>query len=99
MKTLLRQCNKAVKKASHYLNSDRGLTLKQTFDIKMSFYAKGQDKKPYVSFTASGDYRISVLKLTLILLGIIAAIAGLIIGIRNLIVSLKKRRRKDEDPV
>ena len=79
------------------INNKKGLTLMQTFDITTSFYGRKQVKKPYVTLTARGDFKISVVKLLLCLLLGISLIALTVLCLRALFDRrhVKKSRRAD----
>ena len=77
---------KEVKRLSKRLDSDKGLTVKKTFDITTSLYNHGHENKPLVTVRANGDVKISVVKLLLVILFVasVASVALVIArGIRN----------------
>ncbi len=99
MAKLGKQVRKDVKKMSKQLFSKKGLTLKQTYDISTSFYANKKENKPYVTITAHGDYKISVLKLIVILMCILSSVMVIVLCIRGLFERIKSKKRYyfDED--
>lgn len=76
------------------INNKKGLTLIQTFDITTSFYGRKKVKKPYITFTAHGDYKISVVKLILCLLLGIALITSVALCLRALFDRRHSRKRR-----
>jgi hypothetical protein len=83
-----------LKRLSKQLNSEKGLMLKKTFDTTASLYGKGKENKPYVTLNVKGDFKISILKLTVILIFILSTLALIMFCIRNFIwhYSIKKAR-------
>lgn len=77
---------KEVKRLSKQFDSDKGPTIKKTFDITTSLYNHGHENKPLVTIRANGDFKISVIKLLLVILFVasVASVALVIArGIRN----------------
>ncbi|MCI8388131.1 MAG: hypothetical protein HFE63_06650 [Clostridiales bacterium] len=93
----LKNLKKDIKKCSKHLNSDKGLTVKKTFDVTTSFYGHGKENKPYMTIGAKGDFKISVLKLVLIIIGVISAVSLVLLGIKGLISKCRSKKYRDRD--
>ena len=77
---------KEVRRLAKQLDSDKGLTIKKTFDTTASLYNHGHENKPLVTIRANGDFKIPVIKLLLVILFVasVASVALVIArGIRN----------------
>ena len=96
MAKLRKRIRKDMKKLSKQLYSPKGLTLKQTFDFTTSFYGRKKEKKPYLTFSARGDFKISVAKLVVISVCTVTSILLLVLLFKSLFESLKERRRRRE---
>ena len=75
---------KDMRRLSKQLNSEKGLTLKNTFDVTASLYSRGKESKPYVSVNAKGDYRISVFKLIVILTFVFSTLLLISLCLKNI---------------
>ena len=98
MAKLEKKLKKKTKKLNKRVFGKKSLTLMQNYVITTSFYGRNKDKKPYVTITATGDYKISVAKLILILLGIFSAAVLIVVCIKALADwCFAKKRHKAED--
>ena len=99
MAKFCKHLKKGIKKLDKkVINNKKGLTLMQSFDITTSFYGKKKVKQPYITLTAHGNYRISVVKLTLLVLLGISMLAGMAVCLRALFARRHtKRHRPAED--
>ena len=90
----LKQFVKDVKKLSRQLDSGKGLMVKKTFDTTASIYSGGHENKPLMTIRANGDYKISMLKLLMIVLFTAAVFGAALMFIRGIkhSRSLKLRR-------
>ena len=100
MEKLEKKMKKKAKKLNKKVFGKKSLTLAQNYVITTSFYGRNKDKKPYVTITAAGDYKISVAKLILILLGIFSAAVLIVVCIKALAdwcCSKKNKHSEDDD--
>lgn len=92
----LKKFSKDVKKLLKRIESCKGLTLKSSFDTSASIVKKGRENSPYVTINAKGDYSISLVKLLLIVIGVSAAVTSIVLAIKSVVESIRKRKRKRE---
>ncbi|MBQ8510216.1 MAG: hypothetical protein IJ493_09955 [Clostridia bacterium] len=89
---------KDMKKLSKQLYSEKGLMLKRTYDITTSVYGHGKEKKPYVTINAKADYKISVVKLIVILMCVFSTLALVALCVKGVVDHCRpKKRVRDYD--
>ena len=85
---------KEVKRLAKQLDSDKGLTIKKTFDTTASLYNHGHENKPLVTVRANGDVKISVIKLLLVYLLVASVVSAVLViarGTKNSRHIIKRR--------
>lgn len=98
----LKKGTKKARKEAKRLNSQvfgkKGPMITHSFESVTSFYKNGKEKNPVYSFTNSGEYKISLFKLILIVLCVVAAIAALVAVIKAVVDKyVPKKAVEDED--
>ena len=97
MANFAKSLKKNTKKISNELFSDKGLTLKQTFKSTTSLYTGANENKPLISLTSRGDYKISVLKLVIILLCAVSCAALVVLLINKAIDRCRTKKHQETD--
>ena len=90
----LKHLQKDMKKLSKQLNSDKGLMLKKNYDCTLSFYGKGKENKPYVTVNSKGDFKISVIKLIVIITCVLSTLALLSLLVRSISEHCRPKPKK-----
>ncbi len=98
MANKLKAVKKGLNRIKKQLDSDNGLTLHSTFDVNTSLYSHGKDGAPHVSLWAKGDYKISILKLALILVGAAMICAAVAVSIRAVARKLREPKPRPRKP-
>ncbi len=91
----LKKIKKNIKKFVKCLDPKGGLVVNAKFDTNVSVSKKGHESTPMMSIGSKGDYSISVLKLTLIFIGAISFMSGLVLligKVRETLRMMKLRR-------
>lgn len=83
-----------IKKLSKYLGSDDGLMIKRNYDHSTAIYGHGKEGKPFITLSTKGDYKISVIKLAIILLTVASTLTLIIMGLRSLAELCRPKMRK-----
>lgn len=89
---------KEVKRLSKLLDSDKGPTIKKTFDITTSLYNHGHENKPLVTVRANGDVKISVIKLLLVLVVVASVVSAALVILRGIKNGRRVKRRPPFSP-
>ena len=63
------------KRLSKCHRGEKSLTLKHSYNNTFSVFRSTEEKRPLISVTANGEYKISVIRLVLILLCTLSALA------------------------
>ncbi len=92
MEKQLKKLKKNARRVVNHINSDRGLTMKMTYDISTAFYSHGKEKTPHVIFARKGDYKISVVKLVLCIVGAGVALSAALLALKALFERLTAPR-------
>lgn len=86
---------KGSKKLSKQLYGKKSLTLKHSYDGSFSIFGSAKEKKPLITVTASGEYKISVFKLIVILMCIMSTAALVVLLIRSISEYCHKKRERE----
>lgn len=89
-----KKAKKNAKKLSKQMFSEKGLMLKRTFEKTTAIYTGGKENKPIITFTTQGDYKMSVVKLAVILMCVLSS-AALIVLLAKAIVDHAKASREE----
>ena len=96
-KKYAKQLAKDMKKLSKQLYSDKGLMLKKTYDVTTSVYGHGKESKPYITVNAKADYKISIVKLIVILMCIASTLTLIALCIRGLFEHCRPKKCRHAD--
>lgn len=96
MANLQKQVKKGTQKLGSSLWGKKSLTLRHTWSFTTALYGQKKKKKPYFSVSMQGDWKISVFKLVMILLGIGAAVTLVVLGVRALIENIRRKRLEED---
>lgn len=92
MANLQKKMKKDAKKLQSSLWGKKSLTLRHSWSFTTALYGNKKKKKPYFAVSMQGDWKISVFKLVMILLGIGAAVTLVVLGVRALIENIRRKR-------
>lgn len=95
MANLQKKMKKDAKKLQSSLWGKKSLTLRHSWSFTTSLYGNKKKKKPYFAVSMQGDWKISVFKLVMILLGIGAAVTLVVLGVRALIKNIRRKRLEE----
>ncbi len=84
---------RGTKRLSKQLCGKKSLTLKHSYDNSFSVFRTAKESHPLITVTASGEYKISVFKLLLILFGTVSALAIMLMIAKR----IRNRRRARMD--
>ena len=96
MANLQKKMKKDAKKLQSSLWGKKSLTLRHSWSFTTALYGNKKKKKPYFSVSMQGDWKISVFKLVMLLLGIGAAVTLVVLGVRALIENIRRKRFEEE---
>ncbi len=91
---------KGSKKLSKQLYGKKSLTLKHSFDSTLSIFGSVKEKKPLLTVTVGGEYKISVFKLIVILMCIVSTAALVVLLVKSISDYCREKRERelwDED--
>lgn len=94
----MKKLAKSVKKIGNGINSERGLMFRENIDYTALVYRHGKENKPYLTFSAKCDHKISVLKLAVIFLCVAAGMAIVISFFKRLAEKVRLRALKAKKP-
>lgn len=80
-----KKAKKGAKKLNKQVFGKKGPMMTHSFESVTSFYKNGKEKDPVYSVARSGEYKISLFKLILIVLCVAAAIAALVAVIKAVV--------------
>ena len=89
---------KEVKRLAKQFDSDKGPTIKKTFDITTSLYNHGRENKPLVTVRANGDVKISVVKLLLVIVVVASVVSAALVILRGIKNDRRVKRRPPIPP-
>lgn len=92
-----KKARKGAKKLSKQMFSEKGMMLSRSYESTTSIYTGGKDKKPLITVTAQGDYKISVVKLIVILMCVFSTAALVILLAKSIIDHCKVRKNDEEE--
>ena len=95
MANLQKKMKKDAKKLQSSLWGKKSLTLRHSWSFTTALYGNKKKKKPYFAVSMQGDWKISVFKLVMILLGIGAAVTLVVLGVRALIKNIRRKRLEE----
>ena len=85
-----RSAEKNLHRSQKKLYGKNGLTVRHSYTNSVSVYRNNNEKHPLITLSADGEYKISVFKLILIILGILSTAALLLLFVK----ARRKCRRK-----
>ena len=96
MAKVSKKLKKDAKKLGNKLCGKKSLTLRHSYSFTTALYGKKKKNKPYFSISMQGNCKIPVFKLVMILLAVGTALTLLILGVRSLIESIRRKRFEEE---
>lgn len=97
MANFAKSLKKSTENFQNKLFSDNGLTLRQTFKSTTSLYKGKNESKPLISLTSRGDYKISVLRLVIILLCAVSCAAVVVLLIQRAVDRCRTKKQHKSD--
>lgn len=85
---------RGTKRLSKQLCGKKSLALKHSYDNTFSVFRNAKENHPLITVTASGEYKISVFKLILIIFGTVSALAVILMIAKR----IRKRRTRANMP-
>lgn len=92
----LKKIKKSITKFLKCLDPKGGPVINAKFDTTISVSKKGRESTPLMSIGSKGDYSVSIFKLTLIFVGAISFISGLILLIGKVAKTLGEMKLSRE---
>ncbi len=92
MAKFLKNLGRAQKK----LCGKKSLSVKHSYNNSVSVYRNNDEKHPIITISADGEYKISILKLIMIILGVFSAAALLLLTVKK--ITKFKQRKLLRDP-
>lgn len=94
MNKQVKKLTKELRKLSKKLDPTDGLTLRTSYDTRVSLHKNSRDQNPLLTFGSKGEYSIPVIKLILIILLAVSGISLIVMMVSRVRDTIAKRRAR-----
>lgn len=94
MNKQVKKLTKELRKLTKRLDPTDGLTLRTSYDTRLSLHRNSRDQNPLLTFGSKGEYSIPVIKLIFIILLAVSGISLIALMVSRVRETLAKRRAR-----